>query len=61
MDLQLDCNQRQEIELFIKIKGFSFSINDVIEEYEKYKNGYYVSNSFKQVFLEFQNIFIKEL
>lgn len=55
--IKLNTNQIREIELYIESCEFSFNINDVIEEYEKYKNGFYVSHSFKNVFLHFNHIF----
>ena len=57
--IKLNTNQTREIELYIDSCEYSFSINDIIEEYEKYKNGFYVSYSFKQVFKHFSHIFKK--
>ena len=57
--IKLNSNQIREIELYIDSCEYSFSINDIIEEYEKYKNGFYVSYSFKQVFEHFSHIFKK--
>ena len=55
--IKLNSNQIREIELYIDSCEYSFSINDIIEEYEKYKNGFYVSHSFKNVFQHFSHIF----
>ena len=52
--------ERLKIEEFIKFNSYSFSINDILEEYEKYKDFTYVSHSFKKVFEEFSNIFRRE-
>ena len=55
--IKLTDAQIREIELYIDSYEFSFGINDVIDEYEKYKNGFYVSHSFKNVFQHFSHIF----
>ena len=55
--IKLNDAQNREIELYIDSCEFSFDINDVIDEYEKYKNGFYVSHSFKNVFQHFSHIF----
>jgi hypothetical protein len=57
--LKLNTVQIREIELYIDSCEYSFTINDVVEEYEKFKNGFYVSYSFKQVFKYFSHIFNK--
>ncbi len=49
----------EDIESFIGINNYTFDIEDVLEEYEKYKDYIYVSYSFKKVFEYFSDIFPK--
>jgi hypothetical protein len=55
----LTSNQIREIELWIDSKEYTYTINDVLEEYKKYKDCYYVSYSFKQCFIAFEHIFVR--
>ena len=60
MSVALTKKQIEEIKEYIKYNNYSFSIEEVLEEYEKYKDFSYVSHSFKKVFTNFSNIFIRE-
>ena len=59
MALILTNEQEDEIKDFIKLSNYSFSLNDVLEEYEKFKEYTYVSFSFKKVFEKFNTIFVR--
>ena len=59
MALILTEEQKNEVKDFINWSNYSFSIDEVLEEYEKFKEGVYVSHSFKQVFFKFNTIFVK--
>ena len=55
--MTLTDKQKNDIEKFIEHCRYSFSIEDLLEEYKKYKDFNYVSHSFKKVFETFSKIF----
>lgn len=58
--MELTKEEIEEIESFIGVCNYTFDIEDVLEEYEKFKDFTYVSHSFKSVFAKFDKIFTRE-
>lgn len=52
--------QSEEIKSFIQLNHYSFSIEEIVEEYEKFKDFDYVSHSFKKVFEKYNQVFKRE-
>lgn len=57
--IQLTKGQEEDIKKFIAENNYTFSVIHVKEEYLKYKEYEYVSNSFKKVFEKFDEIFVR--
>ncbi len=58
--MDLTKQQKSEIIAFIDFNNYTFSLNDLLEEYKKYKAFEYVSFSFKKVLKHFDKIFTRE-
>lgn len=44
-----NCASYKLIYLFIKTNGYPWTVEDVLEEYQKYKNGFYVSYTMEHI------------
>jgi len=58
--LELTQDQEVEIKEFLAYQGYDIGIDELLEEYEKYKNYFYVSHSFKKTFEHFIFIFPRD-
>ena len=59
--MKLTKDQETMINQYIFANKYTFTLDHVLEEYRKWKNGYYISRSFKKVIENFPTIFIREL
>lgn len=58
--MELTKEEELEIKEFLAWSGYDMKIDDILDEYEKYRDGEYVSHSFKKVFTQFNILFTRD-